>query len=248
MRGGYPRRDRGHFQKIEGTRGAALSVSEVVEEATQNAAGALLEPDRPLTSAAIGHDAAGDTPRGATAAACPATPLGDFSAFFHAHRDATHRFLWRLTRNAADADDLLQETFLVVWRKRGQFAGRGSVEGWLRRTAFRLYLNQLAKSRRRAAHDDARGAPVAVVAPAADAAVDERDAKAFLLARIEEAVDELPDEPRAAFVLFRFEGMTCAQIAEATDTPVKTVETRVKRATELLAAKVKQYRENWPGR
>jgi RNA polymerase sigma-70 factor (ECF subfamily) len=68
------------------------------------------------------------------------------------------------------------------------------------------------------------------------------------LRRIDEAVDELPDGPRQAFVLFRFEGLTCAQIAEATDAPVKTVETRLRRATELLSAKVRKYRESLPGR
>jgi RNA polymerase sigma-70 factor (ECF subfamily) len=135
-----------------------------------------------------------------------------------------------------------------VWRKRGQFAGRGSVEGWLRKTAFRLYLNQRKKSLRRAALDDARGASADGAVPAADRDVDDREAAAFLLRRIHEAVDELPDGPREAFVLFRFEGLTCVEIAEATEAPVKTVETRLRRATELLAAKVRRYRENLPGR
>jgi len=208
----------------------------------------LLEPSRPLTSAAACSDASREAPRGAAAAASSRDVLDDFSAFFHAHRDAIHRFLWRLTRNAADADDLLQETFLVAWRKRGQFAGRGSAEGWLRRTAFRIYLNQLAKQKRRAALDDARRAPVVGVVAPADADVVEREAAAFLRRRIEEAVEELPDEPRVVFVLFRFEGLTCGEIAEATEAPVKTVETRLRRATELLAAKVRKYRENLPGR
>jgi len=201
-----------------------------------------------LTSAAAFHDASGETSRGATGGASSIDGIGDFATFFHDHRDAIHRFLWRLTRNAADADDLLQETFLAVWRKRGQFAGRGSAEGWLRKTAFRLYLNQRTKSHRRAAIDDARGAPSSGFAPAGDGAVDDLEAAAFLLRRIHEAVDELPDEPREAFVLFRFEGLTCAQIAEATEAPVKTVETRLRRATELLAAKVRKYRESLPGR
>lgn len=201
-----------------------------------------------MTSAAACSDADGATPRGVGAGASSADPTGDFATFFHAHRDAIHRFLWRLTRNSADADDLLQETFLSAWRKRGQFAGRGSAEGWLRKTAFRLYLNQRTKSRRRAELDDARGAPTAPSVPAADAAVEDREGAAFLLRRIEEAVGELPDEPREAFVLFRFEGLTCAEIAETTDAPVKTVETRLRRATELLSAKVRKYRENLPGR
>lgn len=201
-----------------------------------------------MTSATAFHDASDESARGASGGASSIDGIGDFATFFHAHRDVIHRFLWRLTRNSADADDLLQETFLAVWRKRGQFAGRGSAEGWLRKTAFRLYLNQRTKSRRRAALDDAHGAPTTGFVAAADGAVDDREAAAFLLRRIHEALDELPDEPREAFVLFRFEGLTCAQIAETTDAPVKTVETRLRRATELLTAKVRRYRENLPGR
>ncbi len=177
----------------------------------------------------------------------PSPGPGDFASFFHAHRDAIHRLLHRLTRNAADADDLLQETFLTAWKKRGQFDGRGSAEGWLRRTAFRLYLNQRTKSKRRTSLADARSLAKDGSVPAGEHAVDDREATSFLLSRIAEALDDLPDEPREAFVLFRFEGMTCAQIAETTGVPAKTVETRLRRATELLAQSVAKYRDHLPG-
>jgi RNA polymerase sigma-70 factor (ECF subfamily) len=201
----------------------------------------------PLTSAASCPGADGPVPlRAKGGAAQPAGP-GDFSAFFDTYRDPIHRFLWRLTRNAADADDLLQETFLTAWRKRAQFDGRGSAEGWLRKTAFRLYLNQRTKSVRRAdlaeSHAPAREGSV----PPAERAVDDREATDFLLRRVAEAVDGLPDGPREAFVLFRYEGMSCAAIADATDTPMKTVETRLRRATELLAHQLARYRNDLPG-
>jgi RNA polymerase sigma factor (sigma-70 family) len=168
-----------------------------------------------------------------------------FDALFHTHRESVFRFLWRLSRNAADAEDLLQETFLVVWRKRGQFEGRGSVEGWLRRTAFRLYLNEREKRKRRADLDARRPVPSASSAPA-DRDVAERDAAAFMAARVDEALAALPDDPREAFVLFRWEGMTCAQIGELLGVPAKTVETRVRRATELLHEKLSRYRNDLP--
>lgn len=207
----------------------------------------MADTGRRLTSSASCPDPSGPRPLAAAADAAPLPGAGDFSAFFHAHRDAIHRLLHRLTRNAADADDLLQETFLTAWRKRGQFDGRGSAEGWLRRTAFRLYLNQREKSKRRSSLADARSLARDGCVPPAEDAVDDREAASFLLRRIEEAVGELPDEPRVAFVLFRFEGMTCAEIAETTDVPAKTVETRLRRATELLAQKVAKYRDHLPG-
>lgn len=202
---------------------------------------------RPLTSASSCPGAGSRTPLAAALGGSSSALPHDFATFFLTYRDALHRFLWRLTGNSADADDLLQETFLAAWRKRGQFEGRGSAEGWLRRTAFRLFLNQRTKSKRRAGLADPRDLARDGVVASGDRAVDDRDATAFLVGRIEAAVAELPDEPRIAFVLFRFEGMTCAQIAETTEVPVKTVETRLRRATELLAQKVAKYRDHLPG-
>lgn len=169
----------------------------------------------------------------------------EFRLLFERHRDAVHRFLLRLTRNAADADDLLQETFLAVWRKRADFEGRGSAEGWVRKTAFRLYLNERAKRRRRTALDGRVPRPAAEpTEPPADGEIARKEALAFLAERVEEALAGLPDEPREAFLLFRYEGMTCAQIGELTEVPAKTAETRVRRATELLAQKLAPYRHH----
>ena len=51
---------------------------------------------------------------------------------------------------------------------------------------------------------------------------------------------------REAFVLFRFEQLTCVQIAEITDAPEKTIESRVRRASLLLAEKLKAYKDQLP--
>jgi RNA polymerase sigma factor (sigma-70 family) len=166
-----------------------------------------------------------------------------FRDLFERERDGLFRFLYRLTRNASDADDLLQETFLTLWRKREQFDGRGCVEGWLKRTAYRTYLNARARLDRRAAlaPEPSNG----TLAPA-DGELERRDAIAFLVERVHDAIHELPDGAREAFVLFRCEGLTCAEIAEVTDSPVKTVETRLARATRLLAEKLRPYKGSVP--
>lgn len=159
---------------------------------------------------------------------------------FEEHRDSLFRFLYRLTRNAPDAEDLLQETFLAVWRKRDRFEGRGSAGAYLRRTAYRLFLNARERTNRRAAL-----APTTVGTEACDVPGDggdeheRREVIGFLAGRIREALDGLPDAAREAFVMFRYEGLTCAQIAAVTGAPVKTVETRVGRATALLAARLR---------
>lgn len=148
------------------------------------------------------------------------------------------RFLCHLTGNAPDAEDLLQETFLAVWRKRDQFEGRGSAAGYLRRTAFHLFLNARQKQDRRNAIAR-RTDEEPSCSPLDD--VDEHEARAVLVARVRAAVDELPDGPREAFILFRFEEHTCAEIAEITGVPRKTVESRIARAVELLNERLKRH-------
>lgn len=149
------------------------------------------------------------------------------------------RFLCHLTGNASDAEDLLQETFLAVWRKRDQFEGRGSAAGYLRRTAFHLFLNARTKQARRDAI--ARRADVdPALTPVTDA--DESaalEARRVLVARVRAAVDQLPDGPREAFILFRFEGHSCAEIVEITGSPLKTIESRLARAVEILGVRLK---------
>jgi RNA polymerase sigma-70 factor, ECF subfamily len=172
------------------------------------------------------------------------TSLGstEFRALFDAERQPLLRFLCHLTGNANDAEDLLQETFLAVWRKRDQFQGRGSAGGYLRRTAFNLFLNTRQKSARRGAESSIERVEPAC-APAAELEVDE--ARAHLARRIHAAVDTLPDGPREAFILFRFEGHTCAEIAEITGVPHKTIESRLARAVELLAPRLRPHAEEF---
>lgn len=172
-----------------------------------------------------------------------------FREIFERQRESIFRFLNRLTRNPSDADDLLQETFLVIWRKREQFRGDGSLEGWVRRTAYRVYLNARQRDTRRATLAPTKQEPrieTACSARAHESEIDDREALRYLVSRVHAAMDALPDDAREAFVLFRFEGWTCAQIAEATETPLKTVETRLARATKQLAEKLRPYRGSVP--
>ncbi|MCC7013002.1 MAG: RNA polymerase sigma factor [Planctomycetes bacterium] len=168
----------------------------------------------------------------------------EFRALFEDQRERLFRFLVRLTRNASDADDLLQETFLQVWRKRAQFDGRGALDAWLRRTAFRTYLNSRARRERRAALAP-RAHEVDAEAPA-DRSVEHRDSVEFLSTKVRQAVEELPEGTREAFLLFRYDGLSCAEIAELTETNVKTVETRLLRATRQLSERLRAFRGSAP--
>ena len=132
---------------------------------------------------------------------------------------------------------------MTYWRKQEQFRGDGSLGGYLRKIAYRTFLN----SRSRIA---ARRPPISLdrslVEPATEDGgkeIADRDEQTFLLDRVREALATLPDAAREAFVLFRYEGLTVAQVSETMAAPVKTTESRLKRATELLAARLRKHRD-----
>ena len=163
----------------------------------------------------------------------------EFRALFQEQRDPLFRFLLRLTRSAPDAEDLLQETFLTVWRKRDLYTGQGSLAGFLRRTAYRLFLNHDEQESRRSSL--APRIPMEDIPHDADGAREREETIGFLVQRVNEALDELPEPTRTAFVLFRYEGLTCAEVAETLATPIKTIEGRLARATQQLAAKLRAH-------
>jgi RNA polymerase sigma-70 factor (ECF subfamily) len=169
--------------------------------------------------------------------ASPAIPddREGFRRLYETHGEAVFRMLVRLTRNAHDAEDLVQDTFTTLWRKRSQFRGEGSLEGYLRRIAYRTYLNartRLGRARAASPFLDGQAAShdsnPAVVA-------ERRSDRRFLLERVRREVDALPDSWREPFVLFRYEGLTCAQVAETMGLTPKAVELRLARALDAVA-------------
>ncbi len=161
----------------------------------------------------------------------------DFQRVFETCKDPVFRFLWRLCRDRTDAEDLLQDTFVAYWRKGDGHDGRGSVLAYLRRIAYHLYLNLRTKRARRT-NLSAHIPPPAAEVPGAARSVAGRDARASLLEQVRRAVDDLPDTAREAFILHRFEGLDCREIAQLMGAPVKTVESRLRRATRALVERL----------
>jgi RNA polymerase sigma factor (sigma-70 family) len=157
-----------------------------------------------------------------------------FRGFFEAHRDALYRLLCRLARDPHHAEDLLQETFVIVWRKRDQFRGDGSLEGWLKKIAYRTYLNARVRLERARAETGLDAEPSAPTVAPDDSAAGRIDRAAALVA-VRRAVDGLPEGWREPFVLFRYEGMTCTQVAEMLDVTPKAIELRLARALRAVA-------------
>ncbi|MCK6462199.1 MAG: RNA polymerase sigma factor [Planctomycetes bacterium] len=168
----------------------------------------------------------------------------EFRRLFDEHRDTVFRVLYRLAGNRHDAEDLVQDTFVRLWRKREQFRGDGSVEGYLRRIAYRTFLNARARLSRPRAHENNGREPVDH-SPDPSESASRAELKSFLLAHVRRAVEELPDSWREPFVLFRYEGMKLKEIADTLGITPKAAEIRVARALERVSGRLRELKAKY---
>src|SRR5215831_4464416 len=137
-----------------------------------------------------------------------------FAALFERWSRPLLRYLERLVREAATAEELVQETFVRVHRARDQYRPQARFSTWLYRIATNLAWNELRRPRRRAPHESVDADSAAVLA-APDAPVDELVDARRVSAEVEVALAALPERQRAALWLAAVEGQSYAEVAEA---------------------------------
>ncbi|MCB9895943.1 MAG: sigma-70 family RNA polymerase sigma factor [Planctomycetes bacterium] len=139
---------------------------------------------------------------------------------------------WRtayvMLSNAADADDLLQQAFLVAWRKAAN-APRDNAWPWLAAIIAHEARNfRRKRSRRRAASLDS------VNEPAMEHDPDKQLQRAELSALVHVSLAELSDDQRLAIVLTHLSGLSQSQAADALGVPLNTLKARVRRGLETM--------------
>ena len=147
------------------------------------------------------------------------------------HIDAAHNLARYLTGNAVDADDVVQETFLRALRHFHGFAGQDA-RPWLLVIVRNVSYDFLRKNRRErfVSVDDVPETTTALSVESAAHAVDQQ----LDWARVEVAMQQLPDEFREVIVLREIEGLSYAEIGEVTGVAAGTVMSRLSRARKRL--------------
>ncbi len=159
---------------------------------------------------------------------------GAFHGLVDRYAGRLFRFAFSLVGNAADAEDVVQETFLGAFRGLASFEQRSSVETWL----FRIAVRQAAKSRR------SRGRRRTV---SLDHLPESRERDGWSPEKVDTRLDvmavlaTLSPEHREVVVLREFEGMSYAEMADVLDVPRGTVESRLFRAREKLKERLSGY-------
>ena len=143
------------------------------------------------------------------------------SALFDRYGTLVYSVAFRVLKDANEAEDVMQETFVQVWKNPRAFvSGKGSLAGWLAVVARNRSIDVLR--RRRPAEPVELFSLPAATNVARDA---ERDS---LLNKIRGVMDGLPEEQRRPLELAFFEGLSHSEIAERTGDPLGTVKTRIR--------------------
>jgi RNA polymerase sigma-70 factor (ECF subfamily) len=153
-----------------------------------------------------------------------------WEAIVREHSARVYRLAYRLTGNRHDAEDLTQEVFVRVFRSLSTYTP-GTFEGWLHRITTNLFLDQAR--RRQRIRMDAMGEDGDRY-PATDVGPERAFEHAFLDVDVQQALDELPPEYRAAVVLCDIEGLSYEEIAVTLGIKLGTVRSRIHRARARL--------------
>ncbi|MFF6913781.1 sigma-70 family RNA polymerase sigma factor [Streptomyces sp. NPDC012466] len=175
-----------------------------------------------------------------------AAARGDQTALrtlYERHAAAMLRLIRRLTSEPAVAEEILQESWLAVWRSAAGFRGESSVRSWLLGVARRQAHNQLRRSRPHLT-DLAEAEHV----PHPDPGVEEQVMVAAERTELREAVRALPEHLREVLGLVLVEELAYPEVAAVLGIPVGTVKSRMSHARRRLGSMLAASRLEGTGR
>ncbi|MBW7971211.1 RNA polymerase sigma factor [Bradyrhizobium sp. BR 10289] len=163
---------------------------------------------------------------------------GDEEAFrllVERHIDRAYAIALRIVGNAADAEDVVQDTMLKIWSHRGRWQhGRAKFSTWL----YRVISNRCIDLRRKPRNENVETVPeVADGQPGAVEIIERNELNSML----ELAMQRLPEQQRIAVIFSYHENMSNGEIAQVMDTTVAAVESLLKRGRQQLRQLLRKH-------
>ena len=158
-----------------------------------------------------------------------------FRSLVERHIDRAYAIALRILGNAADAEDVVQDTMLKVWTHRGRWQhGRAKFSTWL----YRVISNRCIDLRRKPRTENVDAVPeVADGQPDASSVIERHEVNNLL----ELAMQRLPEQQRLAVIFSYHENMSNGEIAEVMDTTVAAVESLLKRGRQQLRELLRRH-------
>ena len=163
------------------------------------------------------------------------------------------RLLARMIRDAAEVEDVTQEAFIKAYRALPSFRGDSAFYTWLYRIGINTAKNYLVSQGRRAPTSTEYDADEAETFEDATQLRDINTPESLLLSKqigqtVNSAMEALPEDLRTAIVLREIEGLSYEEIAGIMDCPIGTVRSRIFRAREAVAGKLRPLLDISPDR
>jgi RNA polymerase sigma-70 factor (ECF subfamily) len=158
-----------------------------------------------------------------------------FRMLVERHIDRAYAIALRIVGNAADAEDVVQDTMLKIWSHRGRWQhGRAKFSTWL----YRVISNRCIDLRRKPRTENVETVPeVADGQPGAVEVIERNELNGML----ELAMQRLPEQQRIAVILSYHESMSNGEIAQVMDTTVAAVESLLKRGRQQLRQLLRKH-------
>jgi RNA polymerase sigma-70 factor, ECF subfamily len=170
---------------------------------------------------------AGDLDDAALLASIQSGGQDAMARFFARYSSMVYSVALRVLKDAGEAEDVVQEIFVQVWKNPGAFVlGRGSLGGWLAVVARNRAIDAL---RRRRPSD-----PVELFSLPSSTDLANEAERSVLMEKIQTAMLTLPAEQKKSVELAFFDGLSHSEIAEKTGDPLGTVKTRIRLALITL--------------
>jgi len=155
-----------------------------------------------------------------------------------------------LTRNREDAEEVLQDVFVTIYKKMASFQGKSAFSSWLYRITVNAAFMRIRKNRQE------KSIPVEEITPAMEVESSEHDKPHFpssesitlneeLKSTLHGAIARLPDEYRNVFILRDVDGLTNKETGRILKLSIPAVKSRLHRARGMLRKKLNRYYEEY---
>jgi len=154
------------------------------------------------------------------------------------------RLLSRMIRDSSEVEDVAQEAFIKAYRALPHFRGESAFYTWLYRIAINTGRNWLATNSRRPSTPSSYENEDGETFNETDNLTDNNTPESAMATReiaesVNRSIEDLPEDLRTAIVLREIEGMSYEDIAATMNCPIGTVRSRIFRAREAIAAKLR---------